>query len=104
MLQEPTTEELSERLVYMEKRYEEIIQTLEERHKQKIQEILKHVKDDPEVKCLECGESINLPPFTYWNVQDADVRCKNCKALMTITLERGELKKCRIRDPATSSE
>jgi hypothetical protein len=88
----------------MEKRYEDIIHTIEARHQRQIADIMSRVNDDPNLKCLECGESIFLSPYTYWNVKDTDVRCKNCKALLTISLENGELKKCRVRDPATSQD
>ena len=45
----------------------------------------------PEINCPECGAQISLLATTYWNVENTG-----------ITLEKGELKKLRTREPSTS--
>jgi DNA-directed RNA polymerase subunit RPC12/RpoP len=102
MSQEPSKEELTSRLEYMEKKYNDIIMAMEKRHKEDIQNILKHINEDPTVQCSSCGSNIILMPTTYWNVQDTDIKCKECGALMRITLERGELKKSTLVEPGKS--
>jgi hypothetical protein len=46
----------------------------------------------PEVQRRECGDNIRLEPLTYWNIENEDIKCKNCHAIITITLEGGKLK------------
>jgi hypothetical protein len=43
--------------------------------------------------CKEYQEYIYLNPHPFWNVNDLDVKCKNCDTINTITLENGELRK-----------
>jgi predicted nucleic acid-binding Zn ribbon protein len=93
MVEEPKKEELQEKIENMEKRYDEIIEKMRERYSQDLANILKHMKDDPVVICASCGSDIKLDPVAYWNVEDTDIKCKECGALMRITLEEGELKK-----------
>jgi hypothetical protein len=47
----------------------------------------------PEIKCKECGKSIYLNPYTYSTVNEVGVKCEQCGATNTITLEKGELRK-----------
>jgi ribosomal protein S27E len=54
------------------------------------------------VRCIECGNTITLDPGTYWDVSDTDIRCDKCKALITITLERGLLKKASLKEAGGS--
>jgi hypothetical protein len=55
----------------------------------------------PEINCSECGKTISLLATTYWNVENADIKCGSCNAILTITLDKGELKKIRTREPTT---
>jgi hypothetical protein len=43
--------------------------------------------------CKKCGEPNYLTPHAFWNIIDFGVKCSNCNAVNTITLENGELKK-----------
>jgi RNase P subunit RPR2 len=47
----------------------------------------------PVIFCKKCGETNYLDPKSYWTINDAAVKCKNCGTINTITLENGELKK-----------
>jgi DNA-directed RNA polymerase subunit RPC12/RpoP len=49
------------------------------------------------IKCTECGAFIELPT-SYWNVEDTDVVCTQCKARLTVTLQNGQLKKLRAME------
>jgi DNA-directed RNA polymerase subunit RPC12/RpoP len=86
----------------MEKRYNDIIKHMKERYKHDVENILKGINDDLTVQCSSCGFDIILMPYTYWNVQDTDIKCKECGALMRITLEQGELKKSTLVEPGRS--
>jgi hypothetical protein len=99
--QQTSIEELQEQLVIMERRYNDVIMQMEKRYKEDVQNILKHIKDDPIVQC-SCGFDIILMPYTYWNVQDTDIKCKECGALMKITLEKGKLRKSELVEPGKS--
>lgn len=101
-LEEPSADELAQRLVSMEKKYTEIIKLMEERYRHDVQNILKRINDDPVVNCSSCGKDIILVPYTYWNVQDTDVKCKDCGALLRITLKEGELTKSTLVEPGQS--
>jgi ribosomal protein S27E len=57
----------------------------------------------PEVHCRECGENITLDHLTYWDIENEDIKCKNCGAIITITLEGGKLKGSRTREPPTTT-
>jgi hypothetical protein len=39
---------------------------------------------------------IKLDPIAYMNVEDTDIKCKECGALIRITLQNGELKKSQL--------
>ena len=47
----------------------------------------------PVIFCKKCGETNYLDLKSYWTINDAAVKCKNCGTINTITLENGELKK-----------
>jgi DNA-directed RNA polymerase subunit RPC12/RpoP len=55
-----------------------------------------------QIRCPECGWYTVLDAFTYWDVEDMDVTCTRCKARLTITLQKGQLKKMKSRKPETS--
>lgn len=96
MVEEPTKEELQETTENMEKLYgESFAERMQERYGQH-EDILKHANDYPTVLCASCGCTIKLDPVGYWNVEDTDIKCKECGALMRITLENGELKRSQL--------
>jgi uncharacterized Zn finger protein len=43
--------------------------------------------------CKKCGEYRYLTPHAFWNVNDLNVKCKDCGTISTITIENGELRK-----------
>jgi uncharacterized Zn finger protein len=45
------------------------------------------------IYCKKCGEYRYLTPHAFWNVNDLNVKCKDCGTINTITVENGELKK-----------
>jgi hypothetical protein len=45
---------------------------------------------------------IKLDPIAYMNVEDTDIKCKECGALIRITLQNGELKKSQLMKAAES--
>jgi hypothetical protein len=47
----------------------------------------------PVIFCKECKESIYLTPHAFWNISDFDAKCEKCGAIITITMENGELRK-----------
>jgi uncharacterized Zn finger protein len=53
----------------------------------------KDITSMPIIFCKKCGETNYLDPKSYWTINDAAVKCKNCGTINTITLENGELKK-----------
>ena len=46
----------------------------------------------PVVRCKECGEFIVLGN-TYWNINDVDIKCNQCRTMDT-TKEQIRLKDC----------
>lgn len=44
----------------------------------------------PTIICLKCAAEFILDAFTYWNYA-GDVKCKNCGAIQTVSLLKGEL-------------
>ncbi|MFY9566426.1 MAG: hypothetical protein WAQ29_08755 [Nitrososphaeraceae archaeon] len=45
------------------------------------------------IYCKKCGEYRYLTPHAFWNVNDLNVKCKDCGTINTVTIENGELKK-----------
>ena len=45
------------------------------------------------IYCKKCGEYRYLTPHAFWNVNDLNVKCKDCGTINIITIEMGELKK-----------
>jgi hypothetical protein len=43
--------------------------------------------------CKKCGELNYLTPIAFWNVDDLNLKCKDCGTINTVTIENGELKK-----------
>jgi hypothetical protein len=41
----------------------------------------------------KCEEYRYLTPHAFWNVNDLNLRCKDCGTINIITIENGELKK-----------
>jgi hypothetical protein len=41
----------------------------------------------------KCGEYRYLTPHAFWNVNNLNVKCKDCGTINVITIENGELKK-----------
>jgi hypothetical protein len=60
------------------------------------------MKGNPVVICTSCGCDIKLDPIAYWNVEDTDIKCKECGALMRITLQNGDLNKSQLIKPGES--
>ncbi len=58
----------------------------------------------PYVNCPQCSFINALDAFTYWDIEDTDIRCQKCAAVLTLTLKGGQLKKLRVKEPATSME
>jgi rubrerythrin len=98
-LAQDTVDDLREKMNTLEKKYQEILRTMEEHHREQLKKVIKHANIDPIIICLQCGKSIYLDSYTYWNVEDTDIRCQFCKALMAVTTEDGQIKKTRLRDP-----
>jgi RNase P subunit RPR2 len=45
------------------------------------------------IYCKKCGEYRYLTPHAFWNVNNLNVKCKDCGTINIITIENGELKK-----------
>jgi hypothetical protein len=45
------------------------------------------------IYCKKCGEYRYLTPHAFWNVNDLNVKCKDCGTINIITIENGELRK-----------
>lgn len=96
-LAQDTVDDMREKMKVLEKKYQEILKTMEYQHREQLKKVMKHVNIDPFVICLECGKSIYLDSYTYWNVEDSDIRCQFCKAINVITTQDGQIKKTRLR-------
>ena len=55
-----------------------------------------------QIQCPECGGITVLDILTYWDIEDTDVKCSQCKTRLTITVQKGQLKKLQTRKPAAS--
>ena len=49
----------------------------------------------PTVRCIACGGEITLDLQTYWKYE-GDIRCPECKALLTVKIGTGQLKETPI--------
>lgn len=47
------------------------------------------------IRCIECEAEIE-PPSEYHNIEQGDLRCKNCDAMISVKFESGELKKNQL--------
>ena len=103
MLRKPSVEELGIILETIEKRCEERVRKIEDRHLRDIEIIIDRARQDPTINCVDCGKNVYLSPMTYWNIEDSDVKCTNCKAILTITLKDGELKKINLKKAGSSN-
>ena len=54
----------------------------------------------PILRCLSCAKQFVIDPFTYWNY-DGQVCCPECKTLLYIKLEQGELRSMKIEEHAS---
>jgi RNase P subunit RPR2 len=45
------------------------------------------------IYCKKCGEYRYLTPHAFWNVNDLNVKCKDCGTINIITIENGEIRK-----------
>ena len=45
------------------------------------------------IYCKKCGEYRYLTPHAFWNVNDLNLRCKDCGTINIIMIENGEPKK-----------
>ena len=45
------------------------------------------------IHCKKCGEYRYLTSHAFWNVNDLNLKCKDCGTINIITIENGELKK-----------
>ena len=50
------------------------------------------------IRCPECGANTDLGA-SYYNIEDAEVKCSGCKAILTVTLKNGEIKRLETKEP-----
>jgi predicted Zn finger-like uncharacterized protein len=43
------------------------------------------------IRCPECGANTDLVA-SYYNIEDAEVKCSGCKAKLTVTLKMEKLR------------
>jgi len=55
----------------------------------------------PVIRCIACGGEITLDQQTYWKYQ-GDIRCPECRALLSLMINSGQLKETpKIKEPAS---
>jgi len=50
------------------------------------------------IRCPECSANRDLGA-SYFNIEDAEVKCRGCKAKLTVTLKNGEIKRLETKEP-----
>jgi hypothetical protein len=50
------------------------------------------------IRCPECGANTDLGA-SYYNIEDAEVKCGGCKTKLTVTLKNGEIKRLETKEP-----
>ena len=54
-------------------------------------------REELKIHCIECKNKLGVPG--EWLNGETDLRCGKCGALMTLTLENGELKRLILKQP-----
>ncbi len=71
------------------------IEDFHDRYIEKLRNIL-------EIRCIECYNTIR--PQGTWSSGDVDIRCGECEALMTLTIEESKFKKLVLKQGSPFSQ